>query len=202
MKLTVITAGLSEPSSTKMLGDALATAATNSWAEQAGQPTEPLEVIGVELRTLAKDLTNQMLTRVPSQPLTEALQAVADADAVIAVTPVFNASYSGLFKSFFDVLDEGTLTGKPVLLAATGGTARHSLAIDQAMLPLFFYLKADIVPTPVFAATDDWGDNKSHLRRRIDNAGRALIDRLLQTPRVAIEDPFADVTPFAELLAR
>lgn len=143
-----------------------------------------------------------MLTRVPSQPLTQALTAVTSSDAVIAVTPVFNASYSGLFKSFFDVLEEGAMAGKPVLLGATGGTARHSLAIDQAMLPLFFYLKAKVVPAPVFAATDDWGDNGSRLTRRADVAGRALVQQLLHSPRVEPTDPFADVTPFAELLGR
>lgn len=201
MKLTVITAGLSEPSSTRMLGDGLAEAAARSWAELAGG-AEPLEINSIELRSLAKDLTNQMLTRVPSPALGDALASVTASDAVIAVTPVFNASYSGLFKSFFDVLDEGTLVGRPVLLAATGGTARHSLAIDQAMVPLFFYLRADVVPTPVFAATDDWGDNASHLTRRMAAAGEALVRRLLQAPVREAEDPFADVTPFAELLGR
>lgn len=201
MKLTVITAGLSEPSSTRMLGDGLAAAVERSWTALSGG-TEPLQINSIELRTLAKDLTNQMLTRVPSPALDEALASVTGSDAVIAVTPVFNASYSGLFKSFFDVLDEGTLAGRPVLLAATGGSARHSLAIDQAMVPLFFYLKADVVPTPVFAATDDWGDNTSGLGRRMDAAGEALARRLLQAPPREADDPFADVTPFAELLRR
>lgn len=201
MKLTVITAGLSEPSSTAMLGDGLAAATERARAELASG-TEPLEITRIDLRGLAKDLTNQMLTRVPSPALSDALDAVAESDALIAVSPVFNASYSGLFKTFFDVLDEGTLAGRPVLLGATGGTARHSLAIDQAMVPLFFYLKADVVPTPVFAATDDWGDNASHLTRRMDTAGRALARRLLQAPEHTASDPFADVTPFAELLGR
>lgn len=201
MKLTVITAGLSEPSSTAMLGDGLAAATERAWAELASG-TEPLELTRIDLRGLAKDLTNQMLTRVPSPALSDALDAVAESDALIAVSPIFNASYSGLFKTFFDVLDEGTLTGRPVLLGATGGTARHSLAIDQTMVPLFFYLKADVVPTPVFAATDDWGDNASHLTNRMDAAGRALARRLLQAPEHTASDPFADVTPFAELLGR
>lgn len=201
MKLTVITAGLSEPSSTRMLGDGLAAAVERSWTALSGG-TEPLQINSIELRTLAKDLTNQMLTRVPSPALDEALASVTGSDAVIAVTPVFNASYSGLFKSFFDVLDEGTLAGRPVLLAATGGTARHSLAIDQALVPLFFYLKADVVPTPVFAATDDWGDNTSGLGRRMDAAGETLARRLLRAPVREVSDPFADVTPFAELLGR
>ncbi len=64
------------------------------------------------------------------------------ADGVIAVTPVFTASYSGLFKSFFDLIDPTALTGTPVLIGATGGTARHSLVLDHALRPLFAYLRA------------------------------------------------------------
>ncbi len=82
---------------------------------------------------------------------------MTSADAVIAVTPVFSASYSGLFKSFFDVLDEDALDGKPVLIGATGGTARHSLVLEHALRPLFAYLRATVVPTAVFAATEDFG---------------------------------------------
>ena len=61
---------------------------------------------------------------------------------MVAVTPAFNASFSGLFKSFFDVLPEETLTDMPVMIAATGGTERHSLVLEHAMRPLFSYLHA------------------------------------------------------------
>lgn len=93
---------------------------------------------------------------------------------LIAVTPIFSASYNGLFKTFFDVLDEGALRGKPVLLGATGGTARHSLAVDHAMRPLFAYLGALINPTAVFAATEDWGNGSTvdaGIVERIERAG-------------------------------
>lgn len=193
--VVVITAGLSQPSSTRLLGDRLAAAAV------AALP-EGVEIVHVELRDLARDLTNRMLTHVSPESLEDVLETVERADALIAVSPVFNAAYSGLFKMFFDVLDEGALRGKPVLLGATGGTPRHSLAIDQTMVPLFFYLKASVVPMSVFAATDDWGTSESGLSGRIDAAGRALAEALegrTPAPRV---DPFDDVTPFAELLAR
>jgi FMN reductase len=72
---------------------------------------------------------------------------------VIAVTPIFSASYSGLFKTFFDVLERGALAGKPVLIAATGGSERHSLALEHAVRPLFAYLRAVVVPTAVYAAS-------------------------------------------------
>lgn len=127
----------------------------------------------IELRGLAHAITDNLLTGFPSGALAEAVELVRNADALIAVTPIFSASYSGLFKSFFDVLDDGVLDGKPVLLGATAGTARHSLAIEFAMRPLFAYLKAEVVPTSVFAASEDFGStasgslaDRSHATRR------------------------------------
>ncbi|MGO4957603.1 CE1759 family FMN reductase [Luteococcus sp. Sow4_B9] len=162
MKIVVVSAGLGEPSSSHLLGERLAKATGSN------------DVTHVELRLLAHDLVNALLTRIQAPALEEAVQQVVDADGLVVVSPVFNASVSGLFKMFFDVLHEGALLDKPVLLAATGGTPRHSLAIDQAMLPLFFYLKAAVVPTSVFAATDDWGDASSGLEGRIQKASGEL----------------------------
>jgi FMN reductase len=163
--IAVISAGLSQPSSTRLLADQLAEATRREAAHQG----QHVETVTVELRQLAQDITNNLLTGFPSAALQEAIDTVTRADAVIAVTPVFSASYSGLFKSFFDVLDPKALIGTPVLIAATGGSARHSLVLDYAMRPLFSYLKATIVGTGVFAATADFGS---------DDAGRSLADRV------------------------
>ena len=76
---------------------------------------------------------------------------------MIAVSPVFKAAYSGLFKMFVDSLDDDALRSVPTVLGATAGTARHSLAIDHALRPLFAHMGALVVPTAVFAATDDFG---------------------------------------------
>ena len=116
---------------------------------------------------------------------------MTSADAVIAVTPVFSGSYSGLFKSFFDVVDPQSLAGKPVLLGATGGSARHSLMLEHAMRPLFAYLRAIVVPTAVFAATADFGaaDGGGSLPDRIDAAGAELVSLLAATTAVPADDP-------------
>ena len=111
----------------------------------------------VELREHARDLADNLVTGFPNASLRAAIDTVTGADGLIAVTPIFSASYSGLFKTFFDVLDKDALAGKPVLLAATAGTARHSLALEHAMRPLFAYLRTIVVPTAVFAAAEDWG---------------------------------------------
>ncbi|HEX5090542.1 MAG TPA: FMN reductase [Nocardioides sp.] len=193
-KLVVVSAGLSNPSSTRILADQLAAATVT--ALQAGGAAVDVEV--VELRDLAHAITDNLLTGFPSGALADAVEAVAAADAVVAVTPVFSASYSGLFKSFFDVLETDALEGKPVLMAATAGTARHSLVLEHAMRPLFSYLHAVPVPTAVFAAAEDFGSRG--LAERVDRAAGELADAVLRRPRLKAADPFEDVTPFEDLL--
>jgi FMN reductase len=197
--LVVVSAGLSQPSSTRLLADRLSAAAVDA---AAGLGVD-LSVQVVELRDLAHDLMNHLLTGFPPAPLKRALDAVEAADALIAVSPIFNASYSGLFKSFFDVLGKDALADKPVLIAATGGTARHSLALDHALRPLFGYLRAVTVPTSVFAAGEDWGGDESEgqLRGRINRAAAELAREIERREPATVEDPFALTTSFEELLA-
>jgi len=195
-RLAVVTAGLSEPSSTRLLADLLAQATV-------GRLGPETEVDVVELRPLAHDLANAFATGFPAGELADAVEKVTSADGLIAVTPVFSASYSGLFKMFFDVLDTGALEGMPVLVAATAGTARHSLVLDHAMRPMFSYLKAVVVPTGVFAASEDWGSGGSvvgELRTRIDRAAGELAGLISGRPAGRRTDPFADVVDFETLL--
>ena len=198
--IVVVSAGLSVPSSSRILADSLG-AATQRTLSALGQEST-VEVI--ELRDLAHLVIDNQLTGFPTGALADAVRRVAEADAVIAVTPVFSASYSGLFKSFFDVLDDDTLAGKPVLIAATAGTARHSLVLDYAMRPLFAYLRADVVPTGVFAASSDFGAGAGvgggSLSTRIDRAAGELADQVLRRGTTLPVDPFADPTPFEDLL--
>ncbi|MGW1501421.1 FMN reductase [Streptomyces mirabilis] len=163
MKLVVVSAGLSVPSSTRLLADRLA-AATDRYTS--------VDIQVVELRDLAVEIAHNFTSGFPGRALSAALEAVTEADGLIVVTPVFSASYSGLFKSFFDVLDQDALTGKPVLIAATGGSARHSLVLEHALRPLFAYLRAVVVPTAVYAASEDWG--AEGLAERIDRAAGEL----------------------------
>jgi FMN reductase len=197
--LVVVTAGLSQPSSTRLLADQLSVAAVAA----AGDAGILLDTAVIELRDLAHDLMNHMVTGFPSAALRAALDAVAGADALIAVSPIFTASYSGLFKSFFDVLDREALVDKPVLIAATGGTARHSLALEHAMRPLFAYLRAVTVPTSVFAASEDWGGDTAEgaLRGRIDRAAAELVREIDRREPVTVPDPFALTASFEDLLA-
>ncbi|WSQ11014.1 FMN reductase [Streptomyces sp. NBC_01231] len=191
MKLVVVSAGLSVPSSTRLLADRLATAVgrltsvdgqvvdTEVVDTEIVDPqvadTQVVETQVVELRDLAVEIAHNFTNGFPGRKLAAAIDAVTGADGLIVVTPVFSASYSGLFKSFFDVLgvsDEDALAGKPVLIAATGGTARHSLVLDHALRPLFAHLRAVVVPTGVYAASEDWG--AEGLDGRIERAAGEL----------------------------
>ena len=209
-RIAVVTAGLREPSSTRLLADRLSDAVRAKLVAHGAA----VEVDVVELRPLARPLADNLVTGFPPPVLDEAIQTVTRADALIAVSPVFTASYSGLFKTFFDVLDKEALAGKPTLIAATAGSARHSLVLDHALRPLFGYLRAVVVPTGVFAATEDFGAvadggvPDDRLDTRIDRAAGELTDLLTGRPsaqaapdRVA-EDTFDDVIPFEELLRR
>ncbi|MEU7743500.1 FMN reductase [Nonomuraea sp. NPDC049158] len=190
MKLVVVTAGLTQPSSTRLLADRLTEATVRRLADQPAEATvgrlgdQPTEttVRVIELRDLAIDIANNLVTGFPGARLRAAIEAVTEADGLIAVTPVFSASYSGLFKSFFDVLDPASLVGKPTLIAATGGTPRHSLVLEHALRPLFAYLRAMVMPTAVYAAAEDWGgggdDFADGLAERIDRAATELADLL------------------------
>jgi FMN reductase len=197
-RIVALSAGLSQPSSTRLLAGQLAGATR---ADLAGRGIEA-DVRVVELREYAHDMVNHLLTGFAPARLREVLDAVAAADGLIAVTPIFNASYSGLFKLFFDVVGDTTLVDRPVLIAATGGTARHSLALEHAVRPMFAYLRAVTVPTAVFAASEDWAGATADgaLRGRIRRAARELADQVARREPVAAADPFALTTSFADLL--
>jgi FMN reductase len=188
-RIAVISAGLSSPSSTRMLADRMA-AATVAELTARGIPAS---VDAFELRDVAHDITNNMLTGFAPPLLESVINAVVSADAVIVVTPIFSTSYSGLFKSFIDVLDKDALVGKPVLIGANAGTARHSLAIDYAIRPLFAYLHANAVSTGVFAASEDWsgrGDEVATLADRVTKGARELADAIAGSVQAPVADPY------------
>lgn len=150
-RLVVITAGTSEPSSTRMLEDRIAQRSLELLQEMEPSRAAP-SVRVVELAPLAVDIARATVTGLSSEGLQAAVEAIARADAIVASTPVYEAGISGLFKSFVDLLDNDLLVAKPVLLAATAGSSRHALVVDDQMRPLFAYMRALTLPTSVFAA--------------------------------------------------
>lgn len=200
-RVVVVNAGLSEESATARLGRAI---------QAELEASAAVQIDWVDLRTLARPIADHLITGFPNVALAEALTHVTTADAVVALTPTYQGSYSGLFKSFFDLIDAAALTDVPVLLGATGGTPRHSLVTEHALRPLFSYLHAVVVPTALFVATEDWGAHAADsdgsggrtLTTRISRAVAQLVGLLAGVPdrQSDTADEFADVVDFAELL--
>ncbi len=220
LNLVVVSAGTSVPSSTRMLADRLTSATRHALARHG----HDVHVTVLEARELAHEVVDATVTRFPGERLAAAMDEISRADGLIAVTPTYNQSYSGLFKALFDVIEPGAIAGVPVALGATGGTARHSLAIDYALRPMFAYLKADVVPTTVFAASEDFGSvttsaDEDSLATRTGRVGTELADYMLRfagvtggavAPTRADEgrgrrtddDEFGDFVPMGDLLGR
>jgi FMN reductase len=163
-RLVVISASTSDPSSTRLLADRTAERA----AALAARHWNTVTVSVIELREISADISTEVVSQLIAPKLQKAITTLGEADGIIASTPVYKAGPSGLFTSFFHVLDNDLLIGKPVVLAATSGTARHALVTDDQMRPLFAYLRALTVPTSLFAAPEDWSDPA--LAKRIDRA--------------------------------
>lgn len=168
IRLVVINAGVSDPSSTRMLADRIAQKSLDRLSA-AGFATS-LSII--DLAPLAVDIAKAIVAGFPGEKVQAAIDTLARADAVIAATPVYKAGISGLFKSFIDLIDNDLLIARPVVIAATAGTARHAMVGDEQMRPLFAFLRAMTMPTSVFAAPEDWA--APELGTRIDRVAGEL----------------------------
>lgn len=204
-RLVVISGGLRQPSSTRLLADRL----TEAVVRGLGDAGLPVEVSVVELREHARDLTSMLLTGFATPALQTALDAVGAADGLVLVTPIYSGSYTGMVKDLADLLPDGAIAGVPVLMGATAGTARHSLALEHAVRPLLSHLRAAVVPTGVFAATEDFGEvdgsttaDAHPLAVRVERGARELVAQMAsRPPRGAAPDPFALTSTFEDLIA-
>jgi FMN reductase len=168
-KLVIVSAGTSDPSSTRLLGDRIAER-VQTIANNCGHSVTTKII---ELREISADISTALTSQLVTPKLRKAVDALGEADGIIAAAPVYKAGASGLFTSFFHVLDSDLLIGKPVILAATAGTARHALVVDDQMRSLFAFMRTLTVPTSLFAAPEDWGDPA--LNKRVDRAAFELV---------------------------
>lgn len=171
--LVVISAGMGDPSSSKLLADRLAQKTLDLLRARGVEA----RVATIELRDLVEEIGRATVSGFVGEGLRPAVERLAAADAVLAATPVYKAGVSGLFKSFVDLLDKDLLIAQPVAVTATAGSARHALVPDEQMRPLFAFMRALVIPTALFAAPEDWADPA--LAIRIERAATelaALID--------------------------
>lgn len=189
MRILSVSTSLSEDSTTLKLATKIL-AATASAGEQAGIA---VDTDHINIRTLTTSLTDMALTGLRSVELEAAFAKVARADAVVTVTPVYKTAPVGLHTLFWQLIDDRALTGKSVLIASTGGTPRHSQAAETMLRPVLAYLKGVLVPTAVFAATDDWGsvEGGRGLTSRIDSAAAELVDLTAQLGGISLTEAAA-----------
>lgn len=167
-KLVIVDAGTSDPSTTRMLSDKAAARVV----ELAKARGFALEATVVSLKPLANDIATALTTGLLTPALERATETLHAADGIIASTPIYKAGPSALFTGFFQVLDNDLLIGKPTVLAATAGTARHALVIDDQIRPLFAYLRTLVAPTSLFATAEDW--SSPEMSTRVDRAATEL----------------------------
>lgn len=178
--IVILSGGMSDTSSSRRLADRVARKTLDRLRERGIAAS-----VGViELRPLAVNIAQAVVSGFPDEELKSAIAQLAAADAVIATTPVYKAGISGLFKAFMDILDNDLLIAVPVALTATAGSARHALVIDGQLRPLFAFMRALTTPTALFAAPEDWADIA--LNTRIERAANELAAMVVTPIRAAI----------------
>lgn len=168
-RVVAVSGSLHEPSKT--------TALLRAIADAVAQRTDA-EVQVIELTVIGPSLAGALRREDLPAHVEEQLVAIEEADLLIVGSPVYRASFTGLFKHLFDFVGQYELVGKPVLLAATGGGERHALMIEHQLRPLFAFFQALTLPVGVYASNTDFDGyrvNSDVLEARITLAAdRAL----------------------------
>ncbi|THU02566.1 FMN reductase [Lampropedia puyangensis] len=162
LKTVVVNGSLSKPSRTRALLDAVQDRLSEAVA---------LEVEVIDLVDLIEDIGGTLYRSQLSTKALHALEAIEAAEFLVVGSPVFRGSVPGLFKHLFDLVELNALEGKPVLLAATGGSTRHALVIDHQLRPLFAFFQALTLPIGVYGTPEDIDNGQivsAALNERID----------------------------------
>ncbi|HAP25567.1 MAG TPA: FMN reductase [Achromobacter sp.] len=165
LRLVAVSGGMQRPSRTTALAEELLALIANEI------PCEPRLV---EMGRIAPQLAGATWRSNLPDTVERELAAVEQADVLVVATPVYRGSYTGLFKHFFDFIDQDALIDKPVLLAATGGSQRHALIIDHQLRPLFSFFQARTLPLGIYATDEDFVDYRLKNDALIERAGLAV----------------------------
>ncbi|MGH8813384.1 MAG: FMN reductase [Advenella sp.] len=151
LNTVVINGSLHRPSRTRVLLEEVTQKISNDVALQT-QFIDLIDLVPFIGTAVSKDSLNTVAK--------QALQHIEHADFLIVGAPVFRGSVPGLLKHLFDLIDMDALAGKPVLLAATGGSARHGLVIDHQLRTLFGFFHALSLPAGIYATSEEIQDGK------------------------------------------
>jgi FMN reductase len=187
LRVVAVSGSLTAPSRTTALVEAI--------AESFGRVI-PIQSHLIALNALGPHLAGALTRAELPQVAEEELQRIENADLLIVATPVYRASFTGLFKYLFDFVDQYALVDTPVLLAATGGSERHALIIEHQLRPLFGFFQSLALPVGVYAHDSDFTDyriSNEQLTERIEKAiTRALpLVRSSLAEREAVERTLA-----------
>lgn len=174
-KVVAVSGGLQRPSRTLALVQALSSALADAVA---------VDTRIIELGDIATRLSSALTRAQVPADLEEKIRAIETADLLIVASPVYRASYSGLFKHLFDLVHHEALIDVPVLLAATGGSERHALVIDHQLRPLFSFFQALTLPIGVYASESDFD--------RYEIRSPALKDRIALAVERAVQQVRAE----------
>ncbi|MEN5284362.1 FMN reductase [Stenotrophomonas lactitubi] len=165
LRIVAVSGGLQRPSRAATLAEHL--------LDLIGEGV-PCDQHLIELGELAPQLAGALWRSQLPETVERQLAAVEQADVLVVATPVYRGSYTGLFKHFFDFIDQDALVDTPILLAATGGSERHALMIDHQLRPLFSFFQARTLPLGVYATDRDFADGRVHDEALIQRARLAV----------------------------
>lgn len=147
LNIVAVSGGLNSPSKTESLVQAI--------IDELSEAIH-IKVHFVKLSEIGPLLGGAIYRNQLPQRVQDDLAAVEAADALIVGTPVYRASFTGLFKHFFDFVEQTALVDVPVLLAASGGSDRHALVLEHQLRPLFSFFQAQTLPIGVYATDRDF----------------------------------------------
>jgi FMN reductase len=176
LRIVAVSGSLHRPSSTTALVAALAEAV-------ARRLDADIELI--ELADVGPQLAGALDRAALTPDAERAVLSIEEADLLVVGSPVYRASFTGLFKHLFDFVDQHALTDVPVLLAATGGSHRHALTIEHQLRPLFAFFQALTLPVGVFAASEDFEHGevrRPEILERIESAADRALPYLRRLP--------------------
>lgn len=180
MKIVGISGNISAPSRTRSLVENI----VNNAAQKAHT-----KYTLIDIAQFAPELGSTVTYDNFPKVLSDAYQAIAEADLIVIGTPVYKASYTGLLKHFFDLLDPKKLTGKVAILAATGGTDQHALVLEYQLRPLASFFGVTTAPTAIYARDNEFIDyllNSDAIESRIDAAVNQAFNLLDHKPVQAL----------------
>lgn len=169
LSVVAVVGSLHSPSRTAALVDAILAAAGR---------LVPIETRVVLISRIGPSLAGTLRREELPAEVRSALEDIEAADLLIAASPVYRASYTGLFKHLFDYVDQFALVNTPVLLAATGGSQRHSLMIEHQLRPLFGFFQALTLPLGVYASHSEFTE--------YDVTDPLLLDRITDAVRLGL----------------